>query len=428
MKHRIFFLAALLFTVSSISTFAQSGPLTGVVEDSAGRPIAGATVVMRNTATKAEHTATTDSEGRFSIVPDCGDKCEITVSANGFATTTLAIASSQPNVSVRLEPSAIKEQVTVTATRTEMLTTDTAVSVSVVDRERLDRQGLNTVGDIFRTLPGTSTVNEGAFQVRPRIRGLDSNRVLILVDGERLNNSRTSTGQSGIETGLVDLPQIETVEVVRGGGSVLYGTDALAGTINIITQDTPPRRESGFRFGGVLDTFYTSNENGRRGNLALNGAGKYFAFRIAQSMERFDNYFAGNATPEELEALRDEDLQITDEGEVLNSQSHGSNTQGTFRFFLDDTNTIKFNYERRRAGNIGSAGLAGANTGVPGLTGVFNAFFPFNNRDKFNFRYDVAGLTENLQRLTAKAFYQTQHRNFTNIVTVGPIPPFFPGV
>ena len=56
MKHRIFFLAALLFTVSSITTFAQSGPLTGVVEDSAGRPIAGATVVLRNTVTKAATT------------------------------------------------------------------------------------------------------------------------------------------------------------------------------------------------------------------------------------------------------------------------------------------------------------------------------------------------------------------------------------
>ena len=428
MKYPSFFLAALLLTALSISTSAQPGSLTGVVEDGAGRPVAGASVILRNTDTKAERTFTTDSEGRFSIVPDCGDKCEITVSATGFASTTVAITSSQQSVSVSLEPSAIKEQVTVTATRAEILTHETAVPVSVVDRERLDRQGVNTVGDIFRTLPGTSTANEGAFQVRPRIRGLDSNRVLILVDGERLNNSRTSTGQSGIEPGLVDLAQIETVEVVRGSGSVLYGTDALAGTINIITQDTPARRENGFRFGGGLDTFYTSNETGRRGNLYLNGAGKYFAFRIAQSMERFDNYFAGDATPEEREALRDEDLQITDDNEILNSQSHGSNSQATLRFFLNDTNTLKFNYERRRAGNIGSAGLAGANTGVPGLTGVFNAYFPFNNRDKFNVRYDVAALTENLQRVSAKAFYQTQHRNFTNVVTVGPIPPFFPGV
>jgi len=67
-------------------------------------------------------------------------------------------------------------------------------------------------------LPGTSTVNEGAFQVRPRIRGLDSNRILILVDGERLNNARTSTGNSGVEIGLVEVEQIETLEVVRGAG------------------------------------------------------------------------------------------------------------------------------------------------------------------------------------------------------------------
>jgi len=57
-----------------------------------------------------------------------------------------------------------------------------------------------------------------------------------------------------------------------GSGSLLYGTDALAGTINVITADTPARRESGFRFGGALNTFYSSNENGRRGSLTLNGA------------------------------------------------------------------------------------------------------------------------------------------------------------
>src|SRR5678816_953645 len=74
-----------------------------------------------------------------------------------------------------------------------------------------------------------------------------------------------------------------------------YGTDALAGTINIITADTPARRESGLRFGGALDTFYTSNENGRRGSITLNGASKWFAFGITQSLERFDNYSVGKA-------------------------------------------------------------------------------------------------------------------------------------
>src|SRR5215204_849093 len=395
-----------LFLMIPIGVSAQSAGVTGVVQDSAGRALAGATVVLRDKATKAELTTTsTDSEGRYSFEKVGSSEYEIVVTVSGFAKVVRDVSTAESNSVLTLEPQPIKEDVTVTAARAEMLTTETAVPVSVIDREEIERKGVNTIGDIFRTLPGTSTVNEGAFQVRPRIRGLDSSRVLILVDGERLNNGRTSTGQSGIEPGLVDTSQIETVEVLRGSGSVLYGTDALAGTINIITRDTPPRRADGFRLGGSLDTFYSSNENGRRGTLAVNGSNKFFAFRIAQSMERFDNYFAGDPDDAVAEQLRrEQDLQITDEGEVLSSQSHGSNSQATLRFFLNDTNTLKLNYERRRAGNIGSAGLAGANTGIPGQVGVFNAFFPFNNRDKFNVRYDVAALTENLQRITAKAF------------------------
>jgi TonB-dependent heme/hemoglobin receptor len=412
----------------SVSAFAQTVKIEGVVLDSAGLPIAGATVVLRDKATRSERTTNTDAEGAFSFDSGCSDPCEVVVKANGFSSKAVDVSSPGTAMSITLDPQPIKEAVTVTAARAEILTSETAVPVSVIDREEIDRKAVNTIGDIFRSLPGTSTVNEGAFQVRPRIRGLDSNRVLVLVDGERLNNSRTSTSQSGIEPGLVETSQIETVEVVRGSGSVLYGTDALAGTINIITRDTPPRRDGGLRFGATLDTFYSSNENGRRGNLAVTGSNNFFAFRIAQSLDRFENYTAGSSNAGERTYLRGLETQITDDNEVLNSQSHSGNSQATLRFFLNDTNTLKLNYERRRAADVGSAGLAGANTGVPGLVGVFNAFFPFNNRDKFNVRYDVAALTKNLQRVSAKAFYQTQHRSFANIVTVPPFLPFFPGV
>ena len=416
------------FILFSISALAQTGKVSGVVTDSAGLPVAGASIVLRDKSTRDERSVVTNGNGEFSFETGCSASCEVIVKANGFGATSVDVSSSGSPLAITVQPQPLKEEVTVTVGRAELLTSETAVPVSVVDRDEIDRKAINTIGDIFRTLPGTSTVNEGGFQVRPRIRGLDSNRVLILVDGERLNNSRTSTGQSGIETGLVETSQIETVEVLRGSGSVLCGTDALAGTINIITRDTPPRGDtSKFRFGAALDTFYSSNENGRRGNIAVTGANKFFAFRVAQSMDRFDNYFAGNATDAERQDLLDQDLQITDDNEVLNSQSHGSNSQATLRFFLNDTNTLKFGYERRRAGNIGSAGLAGANTGLADQVGVFNAYFPFNNRDKFNVRYDIAALTDNLQRISAKAFYQTQYRDFTNVVTVGPVLPFFPG-
>lgn len=418
----------LIIGVLATSGLAQVSGIRGRVEDSAKAAVAGATVILKNKTTGSERTAITDGEGRFAFDGEVDPvRSEMIVTAEGFGRTTRPVSGLDAEGVITLSPAGINEQVTVTATRTEILTSETAVPVSVVDREEIERKNINTVGDIFRTLPGTSTTNEGAFQVRPRIRGLESNRVLILVDGERLNNSRTSA-QSGIEPGLVEASQIQTVEVVRGSGSVLYGTDALAGTINIITRDTPARRDGGFRFGGVFNTLFSSNETGRRFNAEVNGSNNWFAFRVAQSLDRYDNYFTGQPSATDVARLRADDLQITDDGEVLNSQSHGGNSQATLRFFLNETNTLKLNYERRRAANIGSAGLAGANTGVPGLVGVFNGFFPFSNRDRFNARYDVAALTENLQRISAKAFYQTQYRNFTNILTVPSAPPFFPGL
>ncbi|HQU92685.1 MAG TPA: TonB-dependent receptor [Pyrinomonadaceae bacterium] len=392
-----------------------------VVKDSNGSPIAGA-AVDATLGGLTVRSLFTDSAGTAKFLGLRSGNYRFSAAASGFSNLTREVAfpaKTPTPIEIILDVSGVSAAVTVTATRTQVTADETAVPVSVVGRELIEEKNINSVGDIFRTLPGTSTVNEGAFQVRPRIRGLDSNRVLILVDGERLNNSRTSTGQSGIEGGLVDIGQIESVEVVRGSGSVLYGTDALGGTINILTRDTPARRTDGFRFGARLNTLFSSNESARRGTLSVNGSGKYFAFDVSQSMERSGNYFTGDPSPDFVRNLRDASFEgITDEGEALNSQSHGSNSTATVRFFLNDSNTLRANYDRRRAGNVGSAGLVG----------TFNGFFPFSNRDKVSVRYDSVAVADFLPRVSINAFYQTQYRNFTNILTVPPVLPFFPGL
>ena len=410
-----FFVLAAVF-LFAINGLAQSG-LTIVVKDPNGAVVPGAEVTIsgKSVLSRARQT---DPSGNVNFDGVQPGEIVVVVEADSFPRTVRSISFSggQP-VEIVLTPGGVSESVTVTAARTQVATDDSTSTVSVIDRLGIERRSLNSVGDLFRSLAGTSTNNEGAFQVRPRVRGLESNRVLILVDGDRLNNSRTSTGQSGIEIGLVEPSLIESVEVVRGSGSVLYGTDALAGTINVITADTPARRDDGFRFGGAFNTFYTSNERGRRGSIALNGASKWFAFSIAQSLERFENYFVGKANgavPPEILGIGG----IAADGEVLNSQSHGGNTRATARVFLNDTNTLRLNYDRRRMSNIGS----------PTLLGTFTGYFPFSNRDKFSARYETVELTENLKRVSISAYYQPQLRNFTNVLTVPPAPPFFPGL
>ena len=351
---------AFVFLFSSIA-FGQTSEIKGKVIDQRGAAVSGANVTARDKTNGREVKVQTDSSGVFVFENLSGSNYIVKVEAAGFSFSSKEVSlkdANAKNLEMRLLVGNISEDVTVTATRTQVATTDTAVSVSVVGRQEIERNKVNTIGDVFRNLPGMSTVNEGSFQVRPRIRGLDSNRVLILVDGERLNNGRTSTAQSGIEIGLVGTEQIETLEVVRGNGSVLYGTDALGGIINIITKDAPRRTNDGFRYGATFNGFYSSNDKARRGNVGLTGSSKFFSFRVAQSLERSNNYFSG-------------DTLGNTSNEVLNSQSHGSNTQATTRFFFNEDNDLRLNYERRRAGNIG----------VPTLVGAFNAFFPFSNRD-----------------------------------------------
>ena len=412
---RLYFLIVIICLSASMIGFGQTNLflIEGSLVDASGGLIPNGEVTIRNIRTGKERSYQTDSSGKFLAENIRRGSYLVVAKAKGFSTGSAKIVIDRAdvkNLKIRLFVGDIAEQVNITANRTQVLTGETAVSVSVLDRESIERKNINTIGDAFRSLPGVSTVNEGSFQVRPRIRGFDSNRVLVLVDGERLNNSRTSTIQSGIEIGLVGTDQIETLEVVRGSGSVLYGTDALGGTINIITRDAPRNVAGGFKFGGAINGFYNANGAGRRGNLALTGSSKFFSFRASQSLERYSNYSAGDLDGRAIDG-------VDPGGEVLNSQSHGSNTKITTRFFFDDNNDLRLNYDRRRVGNIG----------VPTLVGIFNASFPFSNRDKFNLRYETRNLTTQLARITASFYFQNQERNFKTLLTVPAALPFFPG-
>lgn len=415
------FLLAILFTLfhpfshTKTSVMAQTNTFsfTGRVIDESGAAIDGARISLRQKSSGFEREVVSDGDGQFRFDDLLNGDYKISVSNTGFSTNVNDLVIDQDiNKEIILQAGTITDKVTVTATRTESSLLDTTAAVTVIDSKVLAERNLNSIGDIFRQLPGTTTVSEGPFQVRPRIRGLDSNRVLILVDGERLNNTRTSTSNSGIEIGLVDVDQIKTLEVVRGSGSVLYGTDALAGTINIITNNTPNFRESGFRFGGGFNGLFSSNDVGRRGSAYLTGTSRKFAFRFSQSLDRFENYHSG-AVP-----LRNGGSDDSDKAtEVVNSAYHSSSTGLVGRFLLTPSSSARINYERRRASNIGVAGVAG----------VFTAFFPFSNRDKVSGRYEINNLNSKLTRLAANIYYQNQERNFSNITNVPAALPAFPG-
>jgi vitamin B12 transporter len=126
------------------------------------------------------------------------------------------------------------EPVTVTATRVEQPAAQVGSSVTVIEGEELRQQGIGSVGEALRRVPGLTVATNGARgkQTSIFLRGADSGQTLVLVDGVRINDPVGGA----VDLGFLRTDNIERIEVVRGPQSTLYGSDAVGGVVNIITR------------------------------------------------------------------------------------------------------------------------------------------------------------------------------------------------
>ena len=421
------FFIALCFSFSSATLAQPAAKLSGQVTDGFGGAIPNAKVIIKNNTDSRTISVITDGSGRFETSNISPGKYEVIIEHTGFATLTKFVdvtSSSGNNIEeFVLEPALISENVTVTATRNERDDYEIDVRADKVGRENILKKNVTGTNDILNDVPNLTPVGNGPYSTRPRLRGLDSTRILVLVDGERLNTSRVATDRSGPEIGLISSDQIQSVEIVNGSGSVLYGTDALAGTINIITNQLRPSQDS-LRIGGELNTFYSSNETGRRGTGKFDISGRKFAVRVIGGLERYANYDSGEPFGESNVPLLNARL-ITQRilsrvfpdnfnqpftrtnSEIQNSQSHGNNLGLNARYFITDKQQLNLSLTRRRNTSIG----------FPDFVEPFffqNVTLPFSNYDKSSLRYELSSITDWFTNLTLRGYWQNQDRVLRN--------------
>jgi len=180
-------------------------------------------------------------------------------------------------------------QITITATRTEKDVFDAPSAVSVIDSATLRRRLPNTPVDAFRDLPGLDVTGVGTNQTRPTIRGLGGQRILLLEDGLRLNNSRRQQ-DFGELPAIAGISGIDRVEVVRGPASVLYGTDAIGGVVNIISAGLPSSGADGIH--GWAGFRYSSADKQQTPSAGLEGRAGRFAFRASGAYRDTRSYEA----------------------------------------------------------------------------------------------------------------------------------------
>ncbi len=194
----------------------------------------------------------------------------------------------------------------VTATRTSRPIFSTPRPALVVNGSVLSERTPNTVTELFRELPGLDVTGVGVQQPRPIIRGQRGQRVLLLSDGLRLNNTRRQQ-DFGEVPALIDPASVERVEIVRGPASVLYGSDAIGGVINVVTS--AGHEPEGVR--GSVGYGYGTASAQHRGTGSLRGRIGAFDFRASGTVRTADGYDAP--------AGAFGDIRLTGETPVLNT-------------------------------------------------------------------------------------------------------------
>jgi vitamin B12 transporter len=153
----------------------------------------------------------------------------------------------------------------VTATGAPLYTNQTGQAVTLIDDKEIELRQPSSISDLLATTPGVTVSNTGPIGgfSAVRIRGAEGEQTLTLIDGVRLNDPSSPGG--GFDFGNLLVGNIERVEVLRGPNSVPWGSQAIGGVVNIITQ------RPGYDFGGSARAEYGSNE---RANLVGNISGK----------------------------------------------------------------------------------------------------------------------------------------------------------
>jgi outer membrane receptor for ferrienterochelin and colicins len=250
----------ILVLAPSILLFPQNNTLIkGIIVNEMGFPIKDVNITIRS----SENGATSDENGNFTLpVPEKSsviltfshvnyEKLERSVGINNREEIILSIVLKEKKYNL--------DDVVVTGTLTEKYLKNTPVRTEIITSEELRKNGFLKLSDALNEQPGLTVIND-AHGRGIQVQGMDPDYTLILIDGDPVIGRTTGI----LELSRFDVENLKQIEIVKGPSSSLYGSEALAGVINLITEDpTKP-----------LEVFLKS-VYGTHNTLDLSGNGKF---------------------------------------------------------------------------------------------------------------------------------------------------------
>ena len=199
--------------------------VSGTVTDAQNQPLKGVTI----TAPEIHKGTTTDENGKYTLNNLPNGNLKLSFSFIGFAiqNKTIFLEQKETTLDISLEEKAFQMDEVIVSTAFNKLQSQNVMKVEHASMKSLQQKGTATLIEGLATIPGVSQVSTGTSIGKPVIRGLSGNRVLVYSQGVRIENQ-----QFGDEHGLgLNDAGVESVEVIKGPASLLYGSDALGGVL-----------------------------------------------------------------------------------------------------------------------------------------------------------------------------------------------------
>jgi vitamin B12 transporter len=239
---RLMFCFFLLLTLATAAPgFAQGTALTGQIRDPQGAAVPDAAVRIAREDGAVVRTAATNEAGEYRVDGLPSGLFVVEIAKNGFRRRTALVtlsAGAPASLDIDLEVAGIDDAVVVTAAGVPQVTQETSKAVTIIEAQDILARNETTLSEIVRLTPGVQIRNSGGpgQATSMRIRGLRPDGAAVLVDGMRFRDASTIQADATSFLASLNFVAADRVEVLRGSGSSLYGTNAVGGVVNIVTR------------------------------------------------------------------------------------------------------------------------------------------------------------------------------------------------
>jgi iron complex outermembrane receptor protein len=281
---RHFLSLSLLSFLLAGSLFAQTaGTLTGKVTTEAGAAVAGAQVDLVD----LRRTTTTDANGayRFDAVPAGRHLVQVVSARAGTSVRQVDTTGTSTTLDVPVDLAVHREEIVVSAAGGPQVASEAAVPIAVLAGPELQARQQPTLGETLAQEPGVSSTGFVPGASRPLIRGLGGDRIRILEDGIGTGDASNVSQDHNV---TIDPITAQSIEIVRGPATLLYGSNAIGGVVNVLDDRIPTSAPGAIH--GALDVRATSNANERNGELSLGGGSGLFAWHGNYAKRKTGDY------------------------------------------------------------------------------------------------------------------------------------------